>query len=265
MPGRDISEHLPNSIRWASACTGSAGDLLVAQAISKGINDLLDSGSMRIDYLFSCDIRPQNQRWAMQVHNFVHKQQEARREAEGFAQLNCERPCIFADIRSLSQSTCVCLEHSTSTTEVRCPVPSADIFVCCTSCKDLSRSLHQPAHAVLSEKESREGSAQTLCGLMDYIDAHRPGVVIWENVDSVETEVPDLKNSSSSKHSNLDLSLAEFGSRNYECQVAAVNATQFGIPQNRRRVLVVAILTVAPHRSHSMTVGCVRCSKRFDL
>ena len=44
------------------------------------------------------------------------------------------------------------------------------------------------------------GSAQTLRGLNAYIEAHRPTIVLFENVDSVPVEVFELSPLASSSH-----------------------------------------------------------------
>ena len=45
--------------------------------------------------------------------------------------------------------------------------------------------------------------------------------------------------------SNTDIVLAELGSRGYESQKCVVSSSQFGVPQARRRVLIIAMLVVA--------------------
>ena len=49
------------SIRWGSACTGSAGDMVIAQAVQSAFRLYCDS--FKIDYLFSCELKENKQKW----------------------------------------------------------------------------------------------------------------------------------------------------------------------------------------------------------
>ena len=118
---------------------------------------------------------------------------------------------------------------------------------------------------MLNKSESKGGSAQTWRGMLAFIDLARPSIVFWENVDTVEkaakgdphcAEFADVDIGGSARRSqgalpdgdaecNMDIVLAEFHSRGYECQISVMNSTQFGVPQNRDRVFVVAFLSVA--------------------
>ena len=93
--------------------------------------------------------------------------------------------------------------------------------------------------------------------------------MFWENVDTVEkasrSDPGALPESlEKSFQSNMDIVLAEFSARGYECQTFDMNSTQFGVPQNRERVFVVAFLSVAAtaiefeHRGVETVVGRMR-------
>ena len=87
---------------------------------------------------------------------------------------------------------------------------SVDVFMCCTFCKDFSRERWKKTASCLNSEKSTGVSAQTLHGMSAYLDSHRPTVVLFENVDTIEDGVGDT--------SNMDIVLAEFGGRGYEFQ-----------------------------------------------
>ena len=226
MPDHPLQVH--RKLTWGSACTGSAGDAMVAHA-------LVDvwSPALEVDYLFSCESNKFKQRWV----SAVHRMSEGGPQPRG--------ACLFPDIMGIGGTSCWCLEHNRT-----CAVPKVDVFICCTSCKDLSRINNSTKGAatglppVLSRTESKGGSAQTFHGMIAYLEGHRPGLVFWENVDTADQESTGV----TPCESNTDIVLAEFGSRGYECQKLVVSSAQFGVPQARRRVFVIGILTVANPR-----------------
>ena len=66
-----------------------------------------------------------------------------------------------------------------------------DVLVLGTSCKDLSRanSSVDRQKLVLAETQSKGGSAQTFRGFLAYCEGHRPTLIIYENVDSIDDKV----------------------------------------------------------------------------
>ena len=220
-------------IRWGSACTGSAGDMVVAQVVQSVFRTYCES--FKIDYLFSCELKENKQKWIHNVHKLVGSGFAEGEGGEG-ARVVARDPCIFVDVAKLGGPTCKCIVHGSA-----CRVPSVDVFHCCTSCKDMAKNNNTPNVIVLNKVASKGGSAQTWRGMLAFIDKARPSIVFWENVDTVE----NTTGGDDTATSNMDIVLAEFGSRGYECQIFAMNSTQFGVPQNRDRVFVVAFQTVA--------------------
>ena len=87
--------------------------------------------------------------------------------------------------------------------------------------------------------QAAQGSAQTFHGMLAYVTWARPAIILFENVEDIAD--PD----SSTGCSNLDVVLAEFSSRGYECQQMTGNASAYGVPQRRVRLYLVAVLVVA--------------------
>ena len=151
----------------------------------------------------------------------------------GSPQGKSESPCLFCDICELANGIAWCETHKRM-----CDVPSRCIFVCCTSCKDLFRL--KPGSISLRSKWTPGGSCQTFHGMMAYIEKARPAIVIFENVEDIkfvaEGEIDET---------NLDIVLAEFANRGYECQQMFGDSSKYGVPQRRKRFYIVAMLVVA--------------------
>ena len=143
-------------------------------------------------------------------------------------------PCIFHDIQELHKAQAPCWEHNGL-----CNVPAVDLFIVDTSCKDMSRANPNPVRGelVLSQASSRGGSAQTFQGLLSFLEAKSPAMVLFENVDSIEDSKPGGT-------SNLEILKAEMSSRGYEGQIVRTDAHEFGLPCHRRRIFALFVKVV---------------------
>ena len=155
-------------ITWGSACTGSNGDLVVAKCMVEAYRA---AGLTIFDVIpkFSCEIVAPKQQWAEKVSAALFPDAEAA--------------CSFSDIMDLQGDYAMCRTHGR-----KCVVPSVDVFVCCTSCRDFCR-WSGPNGLVLLQSSSTGGSAQTFAGFLKYLEKHRPSMVLFENVDSMEDKV----------------------------------------------------------------------------
>ena len=150
---------------------------------------------------------------------------EAAEVAEDVADL----PCLFTDITLMGEAMAACTCHGG-----KCYVTSVDVLCVGTSCKDLSKanpSKGKHDAAVLSLATSRGGSAQTFRGLLSYVRNHRPRLIIYENVDTLEE-------SSQSGPSNQDILMSELMSLGYHGQPTICEASKFGLPCRRRRCYI---------------------------
>lgn len=150
--------------------------------------------------------------------------------------------CIFQDIAELECDEAKCCRHGGG-----CIVPSVDLLVVGTSCKDLSKLNHTAPGAghdttkpVLEQSSSRGASAQTFQGLVGYIRSHRPLFVVYENVDAISDQL------SSTDDSNLKVCLNEFATLGYQSQPMMTDASEFGLPCHRRRVYILFIDSRSP-------------------
>ena len=144
-----------------------------------------------------------------------------------------EPACLFRDIQDMGKPVADCVVHNQP-----CPVPTVDLLVIGTSCKDMSKANPSaPKGLVLKEQSSRGGSAQTFRGFLSYLERCHPSLILFENVDSMAEE------SKGSGETNLDVFWAETASRGYECQVVMTDAGEFGLPCRRRRIYVLLVKT----------------------
>lgn len=243
-------------ITMGSACTGSACEVSAAYYFEKAaqpwsLHSKISPGaqprslqSFRIRNVFSCESSEQKRKWIHGMHQaFVPSSGSAQGDpgrAQGVsdsssAQGTSESPCVFCDILELGKSTARCVTHSSM-----CTVPHCCIFVCCTSCKDISRlSAGTAGQQILQQTSSSGGSAQTFQGMLGYIEWARPAIILFENVEAI------ADGGGGGEDTNLDIVLSEFASRGYECQQMIGDCSRYGVPQRRKRFYIVALLVVA--------------------
>ena len=121
-------------------------------------------------------------------------------------------------------------------------VGHVDVLVLGTSCKDLSRanSSVDRQKLVLAETQSKGGSAQTFRGFLAYCEGHRPTLIIYENVDSIDDKV------SNTTETNLSLLMKPMQDLGYQGQKVMTDAQEFGLPCRRRRLYVFFVLVSDP-------------------
>lgn len=219
-PGREVAP--VRTLTWASACSGSGGDKLVQRAMATAYNN---SGiAMNFKTVFDCEVDIGKREYLQKLQQSVD---------------SSVQPCLFKDVCDLAHARAECVVH-----DRKCVVSGVDVFVCCTSCKDVSRvnTHNKSTGLVLKQKESSGGSAQTFQGMLAYLEAHRPTLFFFENVDAISDTEPV---NGQSQISNQDLVLSEFASRGYEAQPMMLESHFFGLPQSRRRFYVAGVLTRA--------------------
>ena len=69
--------------------------------------------------------------------------------------------------------------------------------------------------------------------MTDIIQTYQPDIVFFENVENIDRD--------SGGGSNLDILKSHWREEGYECQVIHADTLIFGLPQNRRRIVVVAV------------------------
>ena len=227
--GRELGPHRPITI--GTGCTGSAADTFVFEAMEEAYGEYLPGISFT--YSFNCEINEKKREWIKKLHNAL-----AQNGSADFVQV----ACMFGDVLHLGESEAYCHTH-----EKKCVVSSVDIFMCCTSCKDWSKHNTKKTQGLVTQHASTPGgSAQTLRGLNAYIAAHRPAIVLFENVDGIDDSKEGFE------MSDMDVICSQWHSSGYETQKVESNASQFGLPAARKRLLAVAVLC---HASPSVVFG----------
>ena len=80
-----------------------------------------------------------------------------------------------------------------------------------------------------------------------FLSAHRPPLLIFENVDSIADAVHDTGSAllaGTKPSSDMDVAMSQWASLGYECQRSMVNSREFGIPASRNRLLVIGFQTM---------------------
>ena len=216
------------TITIGTACTGSAADALVFEAMEEAYREYLPGISFK--YTFNCEINDKKRSWIMKLHEAL---------AHDGSTDSVHVPCMFGDVLHLGAIEAYCY-----VCDKECVIPSNDIFFCCTSCKDFSKQNTKRAQGLVTQQTSTPGgSAQTLRGLNAYIEAHRPTIVLFENVDGID----DVKECQKGKSdmSDMDVLCSQWHSMGYETQKVDSNACKFGLPEVRKRLLAMAVLCQA--------------------
>lgn len=180
------------TLTWGSMCSGSEGPAWVIAALNQLFE--MESVDFKLEHVFSCEANAEKRKW---IHATASLAEPALRSlacercGEPLPELDlqsllqaAEAPCVFNDILDMCAAQAECWEHGPG----KCHVRSVDLLIVGTSCKDMSRanpgSVRQ--ETVLKATESKGGSAQTFRGLMNYVERHRPLMILFENVDAME-------------------------------------------------------------------------------
>ena len=226
------------NLTWASACSGSEGPRFVAETLNACYKEV--GIDCHLNHLFSCEAAEEKRKWIHRVNRSVCCCMqmlgclgETTGHDAGYMDM-LDMPCIFRDIQHLDRERAACWEHNGL-----CQVPSCDLFIAGTSCKDMSRANPGPSRGdlVLQQQASKGGSAQTFQGLLSFLDTKQPAMLLFENVDSME----DAKVGGAS---NMDVLKSEMSSRGYEGQVVRTDAFEFGLPCHRRRIFALFVRVV---------------------
>ena len=83
------------------------------------------------------------------------------------------------------------------------------------------------------------GGSADFFALTDIMERDRPDLVFFENVQ-------DIAEKKDNDESNMDLLKEKWGRMGYQCVVAYTDTNEFGLPQHRKRVVIVAVNTRDP-------------------
>ena len=236
-------------LSWGSFCSGSEAAHFVMLCVERTLHSF--GFHTRFTHKFSCEKDQEKSKWIQNVMLTQSIEQsldswdddgdggqddddEAEQETPRYRweppMDESSMPCIYKDICEVGQAEARCWIHGAS-----CRVPSVDLLILGTSCKDMSKANVNRGRQdlVLEQRSSKGGSADTFQGFLKYLDAHRPLLVIFENVDSMDE--------AKGGQSNLEVLQAQLRARSYEAQVVMFDAVEFGLPARRRRLYLFAV------------------------
>jgi len=179
-------------LRVATMCSGTESPLLALEMLSKACKDERQLG-FQIEHVFSCEIQDYKQ---------------------GYIERNFAPPILFRDIRELGG------EKAFTAYGALVDVPGdVDLLVAGTSCVDYSNLNNKK-----QDIDAKGESGQTFRGMMQWVENHRPPIVILENVCSAPW--PKVQ--------------AYFEKKSYVARFMRLDTKQYYIPHTRTRVYLVA-------------------------
>ena len=203
------------TLYWASTCSGSEVVLLVLLAIACYYQEC--GVNVKFRHRFSCECKPAKQKWIQGL----------------FDELGVEKGCLFERAEAMTEEYAHCVTHNQ-----KCKVPSCDIMIAGTSCKDFRKASSKLAAAeVLLHTSTSGGSAQTLWALLTYLSLHSVGILLLENSDTLDDANPAGK----SMQTALDIVVSEIRSHGMTPCSLLTDSLLFGHPQERRRFYIVAV------------------------
>ena len=219
----------PLVLKWGSCCSGSEGAHFVVAAVQQAIKT--EGCDIEFDHAFSCESNKQKRLWITNVLQSGDVFDPT--ESGGSSNFGC----VFCDIGDMNEEQAACDYHRR-----KCPVPSVDLLLLGTSCKDLSRANGHVDRSkpVFAETTSRGGSAQTFHGFVEYCKSHGPTMIVYENVDSIDDKI------SANAENNLSILMKTMTELGYEGQKIMTDSQQFGLPCRRRRLYILFLNLKSP-------------------
>ena len=127
-----------------TGCTGSAADAFVFEAIEEAYREYLPD--LSFEYKFNCESNEKKREWIVRLHDALHNKGEPGDSVQV--------PCMFGDVTDLGANQTTCHVHDGQ----QCVVPSVDIFVCCTSCKDFSKQNNKRMQGLVTQQTTTPGA-----------------------------------------------------------------------------------------------------------
>ena len=180
-----------------SACSGSE--------IARGVFDILACKlNVQVCTAFTCEKEPWKREW---IQGVVEPALGER-----------GNPCCFGDIENLNRPTAYCCTHLK-----QCRIKHCNVFSSGFSCRTMSKinSAREEANTCLASGTGTSGT--TFRGLASYLQAHRPPVLVLENV----AEVTD--------GANYDTLMGPLKGLHYDASVVILKGSDYVSPQRRVR------------------------------
>ena len=208
------------SFEYGSVCSGSSMDAVACSAVNEAC--VAEDVQVNFSAKFLCNIDNAKRAFSRKVHDCLYPLDEI--------------PCAYHDLTTLHDDQ---VRSCDSHQQKACPLPRLlDLLIGGISCKDFARCNNNKAvmhGAMIFNSTSTPGkSADTMHGFTRLLDMTYPEMCIVENVDELADQ--DLHREA------LDMFLAGLASRGYDCKVFILNMAEFGIPQVKKRMYLLALL-----------------------
>jgi site-specific DNA-cytosine methylase len=156
---KDALKTMPR-LRVATMCSGTERPLLALEMMQDALKSLGEP-DLEVDHLFSAEIVPYKQ---------------------AYIERNFHPKIIFRDITEITSAVSEAVPTATTVYGSKVPIPgNVHILIAGTSCVDFSR-LNK--HRKDLDDEAGGESSKTWYGVLSYVKAFRPAIVILENVKS---------------------------------------------------------------------------------
>ena len=186
-------------LRVATMCSGTESPLLALEMVQDALKSLGEP-EMQVDHLFSAEIVPYKQ---------------------AYIERNFHPKIIFRDITEITDAIHDAIPTATTVYGSKVPIPGyIHVLVAGTSCVDFSR-LNK--HRKDLDQEAGGESSKTWYGVLSYVKAFRPAIVILENV----------------KNAPYDLMTECYRNIGYEVGGVLLDSKNYYLPQTRQRGYLV--------------------------
>jgi site-specific DNA-cytosine methylase len=196
---REVLKKMTRPLRVATMCSGTESPLLALEMIQDALKSL-DETELKVDHLFSAEIVPYKQ---------------------AYIERNFHPKIIFRDITEITKAVEEEFPQATTAYGAMISIPDdVDILIAGTSCVDFSRL--NKYRKDLSDEAGGE-SSKTWHGVLSYVKAFRPAIVILENVKSAP----------------YDRMMGYYRDIGYEVGGVLLDTKNYYLPQTRQRGYLV--------------------------
>lgn len=193
-------ETTPKPLRVATMCSGTESPLLALEMVQDFLKGTEDAPELKVEHLFSAEIVPYKQ---------------------AYIERNFHPPIIFRDITEITDAVEQEIPKATTVYGSLVPIPGdVHILIAGTSCVDFSRLNKNRKNL---DQENGGESSKTWFGVLSYVKAFRPAIVVLENV----------------LNGPWDLMIESYREIGYEVGGVLLDTKNYYLPQTRQRGYMV--------------------------
>ena len=228
-----LAQHLglfPTTLRLGSACSGTDIWLSAVQEVLSAFSEQMATPlNNNLEPAFVCEKNAMKQAWLLNLPHIARYP-------------GC---CCFKDVMDLKSENAACARHTEKDT---CCVPQDIIgYACGFSCCPYSKlnakanSNKGVLHRYDAKPEQASEGVDTAVGNIDYVMKARPSFSFMENVEDIDDDVATEGSILQHVESNLKQLRTKFDEEGFLTAVVLMDATEYGLPQARRRIYIIAI------------------------